>query len=197
MIELPDWAIPNGASPSLMDFGGFLTPGLGAEVQRLDRMGNRFLISVTMPPAPSHDKGRILVSRLIRGKTEGIRIEYPLLGFKPGSPGAPKVNGGGQSGRSLICDGFTPHYVIREGQWFSLEHAGRHYLHNADAEVVANASGQATITFSPMLRIEPSDNDALHFAKPMIEGFSMGSEWSWQLSIDHNIAIAFDVAERA
>lgn len=197
MIELPDWAVPNAATPSYVDFGGFLTPGLGGEVQRLDRMGNRWRLAGSFPPMPSKDKGRILVSRLIRGKTEGLRMEFPLLSFKPGSPGSPRVNGAGQSGRSLVIDGLTPHYLVREGQWFSLLHDGRHYLHNVDAGVEANASGQAELSISPMLRVEPDDNDEVHLAKPMIEGFIMSEEWSWAMSLDHNLAIEFEIAEVA
>lgn len=197
MIELPEWAVPNGAEPGLIDFGGFLTPPLGGEVQRLDRMGNRHRIAVTFPPAPSDKEGRILVSRLKRAKTEGLRIEFPLLDFSPGAPGAPLVNGAGQSGTSLILDGFTPHYAIREGQWFSLETDGRHYLYSVNAEVIADATGAATISINPMLRAEPADNDVCHFARPMIEGYAQGQDWAWQLSLARHIGVAFELEEAA
>lgn len=196
MITLPDFAIPNGCEAALMDFGGFLQPGLGGAVQRIDRMGNRFTISVTFPPMPSKDKGRILVSRLLRGKTEGVRMEYPLLSFRPGSPGNILVNGAGQAGRTLTVDGATPHYAFREGQPFSIEVGGQHYLHFVDAEVIANASGQATLSVTPMLRVEPTDNAPCHFAKPMIEGFVMGEEYRWAMSLDHNIDLTVDIMER-
>jgi hypothetical protein len=197
MIELPPWAVPNSASPSYIDFGGLLTPGLGGAVQRIDRMGNRFRIAIGFPPMASADRGRVLLSRLLRAKTEGIRIEFPLLGFKPGAPGAPKVNGAGQKGRTLIADGFTPNYAIREGQWFSLEHEGQHYLHNVDAEVLANAAGQATLSISPMLRVEPSDNATLHFARPMIQGFVQGERWDWEMSLAHHLGLSADIEEAA
>ena len=197
MITLPTSPAPVAAAPYIVDFGGFLTPGLGGEVQRLDRMGNRFGIAVTMPPLESEEDGRILVGRLIRGKTEGVLTQFPLLSFDPGSPGAPLVNGTGQSGKSLICDGFTAGYTIKEGQWFSLIHGGRRYLHNVDAQVAANGSGQATLTISPMLRIEPANNAVLEFAQPMIEGFIHGEEWRWQMSLEHLIGIEFEVRERA
>jgi len=196
MIDLPPWAAPNGCDVSLVDFGGYLQPGLGGQVQRIDRMGNRFSISVSFPPMPSKDKGRILVSRLIRGKTEGVRLEFPLLSFKPGSPGEVRVNGAGQSGRILIVDGVTPNYAFREGQPFSLEVSGQHYLHFVDAEVIANATGQATLSISPMLRVQPSDNAVCHFAKPMFEGFIMGEQWSWNMSLEHNLGISADIIER-
>lgn len=197
MIELPNWAVPNGASGTLIDYGGFLTPALGGEVQRIDRPGNRFRWAFTLPPVQAKDRGRILVSRLIRAKTEGIRIEIPLLGFKPGAPGAPRVNGAGQAGRSLIVDGFTPNYAAKEGQWFNHVKEGRSYLYNMDGQTVADGSGVGTINFSPMLRAEPADNDVLEFAQPVVEGFVMGDEWSWEMSLDLHIEIQFEVVERA
>ena len=195
MIELPALAVPNGASPAILDFGGFLRPGLGGRVQRIDRMGNRFKVGFTFPPLPSVDVGRIVVARLIRGKTEGIRMEMPLLSFKPGIPGAPKVNGAGQSGRALICDGFTPYYAAKEGQWFSHHHATGSCLYNVDAQTVMNGSGAGTINLSPMLRVEPADNDVLNFATPIIEGFVAGEEWRWEMSLEHNLAIQFEIEE--
>lgn len=198
MIDLPTWAVPNGASPFLIDFGGFLTPGLGAEEQRIDRMGNRFGLAVTFPPLTSQQRGRILVSRLVRGKTEGIRIEYPLLSFKPGAPGSVVVDGASQSGRTLAVRGANPAYAFREGQPISIERAdGRHYLHFVDSETIADASGEAELPISPMLRYEFADGATVHVAKPMIEGFVHGDEWRWSLSVAHLVSVEFEIRERA
>lgn len=198
MIELPTWAVPNGASPFLIDFGGLLTPGLGGEVQRIDRMGNRTGITVSYPPVLGKDRGRILVSRLIRAKTEGVRIEYPLLDFAPGQPGAVVVDGAGQTGRTLTVRGATPNYAFKEGQPFSVENAaGRHYLHFLDEQVFADATGDAELSISPMLREEFADGDTCHFAKPMIEGFIEGEEWRWRMSIERHIGVDFEIRERA
>lgn len=198
MIELPTWAVPNGASPFLIDFGGFLTPGLGGEVQRIDRMGNRFGITVSLPPVVGKDRGRILVSRMIRAKTEGVRIEYPLLDFAPGNAGTILIDGAGQTGRTLDVKGALPHYAFREGQPFSVENSdGRHYLHFVDTDAVADAAGDASLTISPMLREEFGDGDSCHFAKPMVEGFIEGDEWRWRLSIERHINIEFELRERA
>lgn len=198
MIELPDWAVPNGAEPFLVDFGGFLTPALGGEVQRIDRMGNRFGVSLSFPPVRGKDRGRILVSRLIRAKTEGIRIEYPLLDFAPGQPGAVAVDGAGQTGRTLVVKDAEPFYAFREGQPFSIENAGgRHYLHFVDGEVIADTNGDAELSISPMLREEFADGDLCHFAKPMIEGFIHGEEWRWQMMLERLIPVQFEVRERA
>lgn len=197
MIELPDWAVPNAATVSMLDYGGWLKPSLGGAAQRLNRMGSRCQLQLSYPPMPSKDKGRILVSRLIRAMSDTVLIDYPLLGFKPGAPGEPRINGAGQAGKLLICDGFTPHYAIREGQPFSLIHNGRRYVHFVDGGVEANAAGQATITISPMLRISPANDAVLEFARPRIEGMIVGDQLAWQMGLEHNFGISFAVEEVA
>jgi hypothetical protein len=194
MIDLPDYPSPNDANVGLQDFGAFLTPGLGGPVQRINRLGDRFRISATMPPMPTKT-GRKWVARLIRGKREGVRMEYPLLDFAPGATGTILINGAAQAGSSLIVDGATPQYVFREGQPFSILTGGKHHLYFVATETVANGSGQATLPLTTMLRRPHADNDPCHFAKPMIEGFVMGDELSWNLSIHHLIGLQFDIAE--
>lgn len=196
MITLPTDPAPFSAAPGLIDFGGFLEPGLGAEVQRIDRMGNRFALAVTMPPMEVAE-AMVFVSRLIRGKTEGVRMEFPLLGFNPGSTGTPRVNGAGQAGRSLVADGFAASYPVKEGQWFTHVNAGRYFLYNIDGNVTANGAGQVTLPISPMLRVEPADNDLLLFAQPLVEGYIHGEEWRWQLSVQRMTGIEFELRERA
>lgn len=195
MIDLPDYPSPNSASPALIDFGAFLTPSLGGPVQRVSRMGSRFRIAVTMPPMPSVQLGRQWVSRLIRGKSEGVRMPFPLLSFNPGAPGTVLVNGASQAGSSLSVDGATANYAFREGQFFSIVNSGKHHLHMVTAETIASALGAATLPIAPMLRKSPADNAVCHFAEPMIEGFIMGEEFPWSLSVEHLIGLEFQIVE--
>jgi len=197
MIDLPDDIAARGATPRLMDFGGFLEPGLGGEVQRINRMGSRFSVAFEMPPLTNAKQGRIWVSRLIRAKSEGARWAYPLLDFNPGVPGAFVVNGAGQAGRTLQLRGGTPNYAFREGQPFSVvDGSGQHYLHFIDAQAIADAGGNVTITFSPMLRIQPANGAALKITQPMIEGYVMGDQLSWEIALDRTIGLSFEIAER-
>ena len=194
MIDLPDYPSPNGADIGLQDFGTFLTPGLGGPVQRINRLGDRFRIAVTMPPM-KQKTARQWLTALTRGKREGVRMEFPMPDFDPGSPGTVLINGAGQTGSSLIVDGAQPQYPFREGQPFSILTGGKHHLYFVAEEVIANGSGQATLTLTTMLRRPHADNDPCHFAKPMIEGFVMGDELSWQISLDRLFGFQFDIAE--
>lgn len=194
MIEFPDNIAPNGATPTLVDYGGVLRSAIGGASQKIDRLGSRFRVEFTFPPMEEVD-GRIFVSRAIRAKREGLRMEYPLLSVDQGLPGAPKVSGAGQTGFTLIAKGFTPNYVGKEGYWFSIERAGQHYLHNVSANFAANAVGAATISIFPALRIPFLDNDILHFNKPMIEGLVDGDEMGWQMSLAHHIQFSITIEE--
>lgn len=195
MIDLPDTPAPNGVDAALVDFGAILTPSLGGPVQRINRLGNRHRLNVSLPVMQMDKHGRAWLNALRRGKTEGVRMEYPLLGFKPGSPGNVLVNGAGQAGTTLIVDGATPNYVFRVDQPFSIETDGQHFLHFNSAEVIANGSGQATLTITPALRRSPDDNAECHFGKPMVEGFIQGNEMLWQMQLGNFIGLAFEIQE--
>jgi hypothetical protein len=196
MITLPDYPSPAAADIGMVDFGAFLTPSLGGPVQRVERMGNRFRLSATMPPMKSDKLGRQWVSALIRGKQEGARIELPLGGFKPGTPGSPTVDGAGQAGRTLAITGATPNYVVRDGQWFNhVTATGERLLYMNVGETILDGSGDGTLDIEPMLRAEPGDGDAVDFGKPTIEGFIMGEEQMWSLALGNFIGIGFDLVE--
>lgn len=194
MIEFPANISPNGATPTLVDYGGVLRSAIGGATQKIDRLGSRFRVELTYPPMSEVD-GRIFVSRLIRAKREGLRVEYPLLSVNQGSPGAPKVNGSGQTGFTLAAKGFTAGYAGKEGYWFSIERAGQHYLHNITADFTADVSGNATVNIYPALRTPFLNNDNLHFATPKIEGVVDGDEIGWQLSLAHLIEFSVTIEE--
>lgn len=141
---------------------------------------------------------RVFVSRLLAAKSEGLRIEYPLLGEGQGIPGAPAVDGAGQAGKSLVLRGLTPHYAAKEGFWLSIEDAaGQHYLHNVRATVVAGADGKASLSIEPALRVPFADGAAIHLDRPMIEGLVDGDEWGWQIPVNRLIALAVTIEEAA
>lgn len=196
MIDLPDYPAPASAGPALLDYGAALTPALGGPVQRVNRMGSRFRISVSMPPMRGDKLGRQWIARLIKGKSQGARMPFPMQGFNPGLPGNVQVDGAGQAGTSLAVKGATPNYTFREGQFFSTETGGQHYLAMVAEEVIADATGYAVLTVEPMLRVPPADGDACHFGKPMIEGFIQGDELAWEMSLADFIGISFALAER-
>lgn len=193
MIELPERPAPNGVTPRLIDYGSIMRSPVGGASLRLDRSGSRFAAQITFPPMRA-ETARIFISRLLDAKSEGLRIEFPLQ-FSQGSPGAPVVDGAGQAGKTLAIRGLTPGYRFKEGYWLSIVKDGRHYLHNCRSTVAADATGDATISITPALRVPFPDGAVIHLAKPMIEGLVDGNEWTWAIQLDGLTALAVPIEE--
>ncbi|MGV1682900.1 hypothetical protein [Sphingopyxis sp. NJF-3] len=197
MIELPADPAPNGVQPTLLDFGMNLRPSTGAAVLRVDRKGSRYRLQVSFPPMlPS--VSRIFVARLLKAKREGLRIAFPLIDVPQGAPGSPVVDGAGQTGTSLAIRGLTPGYAAKEGYWLSIEDEnGQHFLHNVSEAARADGSGEVTLNITPELRAPFLDGATVHLAKPMVEGFVDGNEWSWTIPVNKLVAIEFTLEEAA
>lgn len=195
MIELPTSPAPNGVAPKLIDYGFTMRSPTGGSSLRLDRAGSRFAAEISFPPMKA-DTARVFVSRLLEAKSEGLRIEFPLLGVSQGNPGSPVVDGAGQAGKTLNVRGLTPGYVVKEGYWLSIVDAnGQHYLHNARAVVTADGSGDAALSITPALRVPFADGAVIHLAKPMMEGLVDGDGFNWQIPVNRLIALAVTIEE--
>ena len=181
-VVIPTDLLPNTATPELLSNGGILSPSGGGVDQRLNRLGDRHQISVTMPKRMS---GRIL-SRLLaalkQALTQGAIMDFFQPGIDLSAPGNPVVDGAGQAGSTIALRGFTPAYAVRFDQFFSIVHNGRRYLHSASGQGVAGADGKLVVSITPMLRISPADGDVCEFAKPKIEGFLTGNSVAWSLA---------------
>ncbi len=196
-IELPQPRLPQSAIPRLLDWGADQKAPMGGAFQRLNRLGNRFALVITYPRLKPEPDGRILAARLRRAKTEGALYPFPQPGLDIGNPGAPVVNGADQSGSVLILRGFTAGYVLREGQFFSIIHGGRRYLHEASADAVATAAGGMTVSLNPMLRIRPANGAIVEVAKPYIEGIVDGSTIDIEQTIAKSQIPTITITERA
>jgi hypothetical protein len=196
MIELPVSPAPAAATPYMLDFGTLLRPSLGGPTQKVNRLGNRFGISVTMPPMKSPKLGRIWLSRLIQAQSEGARMRWPLQGFDAGAPGDIKVSGTGQLGSSLSVKEGEPDYYLREGQFFSILTGGRHYLYMIATEDFIGSDGSALIDkIAPMIRAAHLDNDPLFLGPPMIDGVVIGDRREWEWSIANLTGLQFEIQE--
>ena len=196
MIELPKLPAPNSVSPALIDFGFVQRPSLGGRATRIERAGGRYRAEIGFPPMKP-ELARVFVSRLLRAKSEGLRIEFPLLEVSQSPCGAPVVDGAGQTGKTLAIRGLTPHYAFREGFWLTLIDGfdGARYLHNCGTTVAAGADGRATIALAEALRVPFADGASVLLARPTIEGFVTGEDWQWQIPVERLIALSVPIEE--
>jgi hypothetical protein len=193
-IALPTDIAPDAARPYLIDFGGDLTPALGGAVQRLDRLGSRWGLEVTMPVLDV-DEARIWVARLVQAKRSSALFPWPQAGVV-GAEGAPRVNGAGQSGTSLAIDGLPAAKGVKEGWFFSIIHNGRRYIHQVASDATASAGGAVTLSIEPMLRVRPADNAVIELAAPMIDGMVQGGDLGWSVELATSVGLSFTLVER-
>ena len=165
-------------SPTMLDWGGPLTPVNGGAVQTLMRLGTRHALDFTLPTMPTEPLGRQWAALLRLAKLYGALLPWGQDGFAVGAPGAPVVDGDGQAGSTIALRGLTPSYAVRIGQAFSLLHAGRYYLHFAAAQGIAGGDTRLALPIFPMLRVIPTDGDAFT-AKPMIQGSLSSNQVKW------------------
>lgn len=119
---------------------------------------------ITFPPIVGTTN--INVWRSFLAKTQGQANDFRVpVDETPQSTASatPAVNGAGQTGRSLVTDGWPASTtVLVAGQFVTIEEQ----LLQLTADVVSNASGQATITFEPPIRVSPVDNSNIEFKNP-------------------------------
>ena len=194
-VALPADPAPQRVTPRLRRFGNDLTPVGGGPVTRVRRLGDRFSLDVQLPPLDYADQAMKWIGRLARGTADTVTLPVPQPGLNIGTPGAPRVNGAGQLGMTLNVDGFTPGYVMREGQFFSIITGGQRFLYVCTADTVATG-GAMVLPFEPMLRRQPANDDVIEVAQPIIEGFIEGRESSWTVEAAFNVGLSFKIDER-
>ena len=184
------------AVPSLLEFGGVLTPSLGGPSQRVDRLGNRWSWQFETPRMLMETEGRRFAALLTMAKIEGALIAVPQPNFDPIAPGNPTVATVALSGRSVAIEGMTPNHPIRLGQWVSIVRAGQRYLDMVAADTFSAPDGTATLSLANLLRVPLSVGDAVELGRPMLEG-SITGVLSWPLEHERTTSFSITIEEDA
>lgn len=178
----------------LVDAGSTVRSPLTQEPQRINRLGDRFGLSVKFPPLSSDADARQLVALLNQARSEGIIMRWPQVNFAPGTPGAVLVNGGGQAGSSLAVDGVSKGYAFRHGQFGNFTAAGKLHLFQITADVLW-ADGSETLPILPMIRKSPADNSAVTLVDVKIEGWPEGDGAEWSVDRARMVGLGVTVIE--
>lgn len=182
LTDLPSLPGPATLEWQPVDFGSVQKGALGGAAQRVNRLGNRWSVTVAMP-VMTPAQARSWSAALVKGLRTGVRWQIRQVGSATGAPGSVLVNGASQAGNSLVCDGANAGYVARPGMFFSLLVGGDRYCHQVSALATADASGNLTLPIEPALRVEPADNDTVELGAPQIEGL-LSEVPSWLLDTD-------------
>ena len=99
------------------------------------------------------------------------------------------VNGGNQSGSSLICDGATASVTnyLRAGDYISFNNE----LHMVTSDANSDSSGNITLAIAPPIRKTPSDDSVVDYTEPVSGVFMLAgpARWSTQPGIISNYTI--------
>jgi len=196
-VTLPLHPLPRSLTPRLVSKRRDLSPIFNGPTSRVRRLGSRWSFDVEYPPMTYVDAME-WVAALTSAEADTVLMTIPQPGFDTGAPGSPLVNLGSQLGSTLDLDGFTPSYVARAGQWFSVIISSQRYLYQVAAEKVASTTGvMDDLAINPMIRTSPADNAVTEFGEPMVEGFLSGNETMWTVDVARTVGLSFTITERA
>ncbi len=124
-----------------------------------DAKGNALKLDAFNSAEKTGDEGAVKIEGEI-GRKFGLNhfVDHDVVTHTTGAAGTPLVNGAGQSGDTLIVDGFTT--KPNAGDVFTI--AGDTQTYAVTAATDLNA-GESTLTISPDLQITPADNAGLTF----------------------------------
>lgn len=109
--------------------------------------------------------GAFLVA--LRGVVGTFLLDVPQRTL--GAIGSPEVKGAGQSGSSLVTDGWAvSETCMQAGDFFSIGTGADTRLYQLTADVVSDVAGEATLQFVPNLRTSPADNALLVVDVPRV-----------------------------
>lgn len=78
--------------------------------------------------------------------------------------GTPLVNGGSQTGQSIVTDGWTPSQtgILKAGDWIQIGN----YIYRILQDANSDGSGNATFDIWPKLRTSPANDDPIIVSNP-------------------------------
>jgi len=132
--------------------------------------GQAWEAEVTLPPM-KRDEAEQIASFLLKmnGQYGTFLLGDPANTAPRGvGTGTPLVNGGSQTGDSLITDGWTISTtgILKAGDWIQLGSGSATRLHKVLDDVNSDASGNATLSIWPSLRSSPSNNAQITVSSP-------------------------------
>ena len=110
-----------------------------------------------------------------------------------GTPtGTPLVNGGSQTGTTLITDGWSNlTNIFKTGDQFQIGNE----LKMITADVTSSGTGEATIAFMPPLRSSPANNAPIIVTDPQGVFILEGTEHGWGTAVSGHSNFGFSLIE--
>ena len=171
---------PNAAEFALEANTQTLRSELNGAVQTVALPGDRWVANLTFNNLTG-TKARLMRAFVgsLRGQAGRFYLVPPSNVRAGIGTGTPLVNGANQTGSSIITDGWTASQtgIVCAGDYINVGTE----LKMVTADANSNGSGQATIYFTPPIRVSPADNSAIVTVNPtVIMALKDGKQARWQ-----------------
>lgn len=183
-VVFPQIPIGSQTSVTMKSSSVDQTPFLGGPMQRIKRLGDRWIYEVQCRPMQSRQAGAF-VGALLQGLSDKVLCEIKISGYDLSAFADGTATSG--AGRSIVHAGGGG--VKFRGQYFSLVKDGVRYLH-----MITSVTGQ-TLGFVPALKVPITGGEVLEFGAPKIEGFLEGGEQTWTVGLVQNLGVSFHIVE--
>jgi len=152
----------------------------------------RWYAEVTLPPIIG--EARVYDWRAFVVDCDGIANSFRVIACeRPQITGvAVTVKGAGQFAHQLVTQGWgAAGRKLRRGQFFTVNDQ----LLMLQADVVADASGVAVLTFKPYLRFSPANGAVVEVTRPYAVMVMTDPRNGWKVGIGQNYAVTFKCEE--
>lgn len=160
--------------------------------------GERWIFDVSLPPL-KRDVAEKYISFLtaLRGPYGTFTMRIPAHRAPQGvGTGTPLVKGAGQTGYTLLADGFTNSVtgILKAGDFINLGTGSASRLHKVTSDVNSNGSGEVTIPIWPALRASPADNASVYLTDCVCH-LRLDGDPAIDLTVDRFYNISFRAVE--
>ena len=147
-------------------------------VQTANRKGSLWKVSLPFNNLHTGDRADLqAVLTKLNGQEHRFNLHDHAYTRRGTGGGTPLVNGGSQTGASIVLDGATASVTnwLRAGDYLSFNNQ----LFMATSDVNSDGSGNVTVPIAPPIRTSPSDNTAVDIVAPISGVFMLASTPSW------------------
>lgn len=200
LLNLPSSSCVASVIMSCQNVVGQTISPFTLESQEFKWPGVKWLSDFNMPPIKSRRVASEWIAFALKlgGKSGRFLMGDPSAKQPQGiATGTPLVKGGGQSGNTLLTDGWTPSKagILLTGDYIQIGTGLSSRLHFLTQDANSNGSGEALLTFEPPLRYSPTDNQAITVHNPRGVFKLVDNTWSWSVSPGPLYRLSFQAEE--
>lgn len=200
LLNLPSSSCAANVVMTLVRTVGQTVSPFTKESQEFLWPGEQWAMSFDMPP---------MVSRAVAADWQAfaLKLKGKYGRFLAGDPsaknprgvatGTPLVKGAGQTGNTLLTDGWTNSVtgILLKGDYFQIGTGSSSRLHMITEDANSNGSGEALLTFEPALRYSPTDNLALTVINPRGVFQLSSNDYAWSVNPGPVYRLSFQAVE--